>query len=41
MKYNGFKFKDLKEFQSVQMLAQKNGIETVVEFNQFLQDNYS
>jgi len=39
--YNGFKFKNLKEFKAVQNLAIKNGFKSTKQFNMFLEQNYN
>ncbi len=41
MSYNKFRFKDLKEFISVQRLASDEGYKTNKEFQIFLEANFS
>ena len=41
MKFGKFIFKSFKQFQHIQNLAIDKGVETMEEFNKFLNSNYS
>jgi hypothetical protein len=41
MSWNKFRFKDRSEFSLVTKLAMEQGIETVEEFNKYLEKNYN
>jgi len=41
MSYGKFKFKDKREFQHLQDLAISKGIETMSEFNKFIEEYFN